>query len=95
MQEIPERLLKDLEDTVVSQRYYLADADFLVGLEGPVEMLAALDVAVAAPVLITVSKAVTVPLGCADRLAGSRAVSREVGANGLLEPLIPVTPTPL
>lgn len=28
-----------LGETVVSRRYYLADADFLVGLEGPVELL--------------------------------------------------------
>jgi CRISPR system Cascade subunit CasD len=35
--------------TVVSQRYYLADADFLVGLEGDTALLAALDAALARP----------------------------------------------
>jgi CRISPR system Cascade subunit CasD len=37
-------------DTVVSERYYLADADFLVGVEGPPAMVAGLDAALAAPV---------------------------------------------
>jgi CRISPR system Cascade subunit CasD len=37
-------------DTVVSERYYLADAAFLVGLEGPADLLAALQAALAAPV---------------------------------------------
>jgi CRISPR system Cascade subunit CasD len=37
-------------DTVVSQRYYLADADFLVGLEGDEGLLRQLDVALGAPV---------------------------------------------
>jgi CRISPR system Cascade subunit CasD len=37
-------------DTVVSQRYYLADADFLVGLDGPLDLLNQLDAALAAPV---------------------------------------------
>src|SRR4051812_37507508 len=36
--------------TVVSQRYYLADADFLVGLEGDEELLRTIDAALAAPV---------------------------------------------
>lgn len=36
--------------TVVSRRYYLADAEFLVGLEGPAELLAGLDAALSAPV---------------------------------------------
>jgi CRISPR system Cascade subunit CasD len=36
--------------TVVSQRYYLADADFLVGLEGDAGLLRELDAALAAPV---------------------------------------------
>lgn len=35
--------------TVVSQRYYLADADFLVGLEGPRPLLEQLDAAVRRP----------------------------------------------
>jgi CRISPR system Cascade subunit CasD len=35
---------------VESDRYYLADADFLVGLEGPPAMLADLNTALAAPV---------------------------------------------
>lgn len=37
------------KDTVVSQRYYLADADFLVGLEGNHELLAQLHEALARP----------------------------------------------
>lgn len=36
--------------TVTSRRYYLADADFLVGLEGEQELLARLDQALAEPV---------------------------------------------
>ena len=36
-------------DAVVSQRYYLADADFLVGLEGDGDLLNALDLALATP----------------------------------------------
>lgn len=36
-------------DTVVSQRYYLADADFLVGLEGEEKLLRRLDDALARP----------------------------------------------
>lgn len=36
--------------TVVSNRYYLADADFLVGLEGEFPLLERLDAALAAPV---------------------------------------------
>ena len=36
-------------DTVVSQRYYLADADFLVGLEGEEKLLRRLDDALAHP----------------------------------------------
>ncbi len=37
-------------DTVQSNRYYLADADFLVGLEGDLGLLRQLDAALAAPV---------------------------------------------
>jgi len=37
-------------DTVVSHRYYLADADFLVGLEGDEALLCRLDAALARPV---------------------------------------------
>lgn len=37
-------------DTVISQRYYLADADFLVGFEGPYEFLAKLHLALDSPV---------------------------------------------
>ncbi len=37
-------------ETVLSHRYYLADADFLVGLEGERELLARLDAALTAPV---------------------------------------------
>jgi CRISPR system Cascade subunit CasD len=37
-------------DTVVSHRYYLADADFLVGLEGDEALLCRLDVALTQPV---------------------------------------------
>jgi CRISPR system Cascade subunit CasD len=37
-------------ETVVSERFYLADADFLVALGGPHDLLAALAAAVAAPV---------------------------------------------
>ena len=36
--------------TAISQRFFLADADFLVGLEGPPALLARLDAALAAPV---------------------------------------------
>lgn len=36
-------------DPVVSRRYYLADADFLVGLEGDAELLETLDLALARP----------------------------------------------
>lgn len=36
--------------TVVSNRYYLADADFLVGLEGDTKLLQQLDSALAAPI---------------------------------------------
>lgn len=36
--------------TVVSERYYLADADFLAALEGPLSLLTNLDQALAAPV---------------------------------------------
>jgi CRISPR system Cascade subunit CasD len=39
-----------VQDTVLSQRYYLADADFLVGLEGPLELLSEFDQALAAAV---------------------------------------------
>lgn len=39
----------DRKYPVVSRRAYLADADFLVGLEGDVELLARLDAALAAP----------------------------------------------
>jgi CRISPR system Cascade subunit CasD len=39
-----------LGGTVVSQRYYLADADFLVGLEGDAGLLREVDAALAAPV---------------------------------------------
>lgn len=35
--------------TVLSQRYYLADADFLVGLEGEADLLAQIDAALARP----------------------------------------------
>lgn len=37
-------------DTVVSRRYFLADASFLIGLEGDAELLRRLDQAFAAPV---------------------------------------------
>jgi len=37
------------KNAVVSRRYYLADAVFLVGLEGPLEILASLDQAVRHP----------------------------------------------
>jgi len=37
-------------DTVVSRRYYLSDADFLVGLEGDEALLRRLDTALACPV---------------------------------------------
>ncbi|MGD0826585.1 MAG: type I-E CRISPR-associated protein Cas5/CasD [Desulfobaccales bacterium] len=37
-------------DTVISRRYYLADADFLVGLEGKEELLKGLDAALSRPV---------------------------------------------
>lgn len=40
----------DRPETVVSHRYYLADADFLVGLEGDKALLAQVDAALAAPV---------------------------------------------
>lgn len=36
--------------SVVSERFFLADADFLVGLEGPGELLARLDLALGEPV---------------------------------------------
>ena len=39
-----------LGGTVVSQRYYLADASFLVGLEGDASLLAEVNAALAAPV---------------------------------------------
>jgi CRISPR system Cascade subunit CasD len=39
-----------LQDCVISSRYYLADADFLVGLEGSLELLGRLDAALANPV---------------------------------------------
>jgi CRISPR system Cascade subunit CasD len=38
------------QDTVVSERFYLADADFLVGLEGNRALLERLDAALRAPV---------------------------------------------
>lgn len=38
------------QDTVISNRYYLQDAAFLVGLEGEDSLLATLDAALAAPV---------------------------------------------
>jgi CRISPR system Cascade subunit CasD len=38
-----------LQETVVSPRFYLADADFLVGLAGPADLLDRLHRAVAAP----------------------------------------------
>jgi CRISPR system Cascade subunit CasD len=38
------------QDTVVSHRYFLADADFLVGLDGPTDLLTSLQHALAAPV---------------------------------------------
>jgi CRISPR system Cascade subunit CasD len=37
-------------DTVISQRYYVADADYLVGLEGDRALLEALDAALQSPV---------------------------------------------
>jgi CRISPR system Cascade subunit CasD len=40
----------DLKECEPSTRYYLADADFLVGLEGPLDLLRQLDVALADPV---------------------------------------------
>lgn len=40
----------ELQDCVPSTRYYLADADFLVGLEGPLGLLRRLDAALADPV---------------------------------------------
>lgn len=40
----------DARNSVISRRAYLADADFLVGLEGRDELLAELDAALAAPV---------------------------------------------
>jgi CRISPR system Cascade subunit CasD len=40
---------KGTQDTVLSERFYLADADFLVGLEGPHALLAGLHEALAAP----------------------------------------------
>jgi CRISPR system Cascade subunit CasD len=40
----------DLKDCEPSTRYYLADADFLVGLHGPVELLQQLDAALENPV---------------------------------------------
>jgi CRISPR system Cascade subunit CasD len=36
-------------DTVLSDRYYMADADYLVGLEGDRSLLEALDAALASP----------------------------------------------
>lgn len=41
---------KGTQDTVLSERFYLADADFLVGLEGEPGFLARLDAAVRRPV---------------------------------------------
>jgi CRISPR system Cascade subunit CasD len=41
---------KGTQDTVLSERYYLADADFLVGLEGNRELLERLDTALRQPV---------------------------------------------
>jgi CRISPR system Cascade subunit CasD len=41
---------KGTQDTVVSERFYLADADFLVGLEGDRALLGRLDAALRAPV---------------------------------------------
>lgn len=38
------------ETGIITQRYYLADASFLVGLEGPFDALAALEAAMAKPV---------------------------------------------
>lgn len=46
---IPGRKSK-LKECETSHRYYLADADFLVGLEGPIELLRMLDAALADPV---------------------------------------------
>lgn len=40
---------KQLKETELSQRYYLADADFLVGLEGPESLIYRLDAALAQP----------------------------------------------
>lgn len=39
-----------IQECVTSHRYYLADADFLVALEGPQEVLARLEAALASPV---------------------------------------------
>jgi CRISPR system Cascade subunit CasD len=39
-----------LKECELSNRYYLADADFLVGLQGPLELLQRLDAAIARPV---------------------------------------------
>jgi CRISPR system Cascade subunit CasD len=41
---------KGIQDTVVSERFYLADADFLVGLEGERAFLERLDAALRLPV---------------------------------------------
>jgi CRISPR system Cascade subunit CasD len=40
---------KGTQDTVLSERFYLADADFLVGLEGAGDFLARLDAALCRP----------------------------------------------
>jgi CRISPR system Cascade subunit CasD len=41
---------KGTQDTVLSDRFYLADADFLVGLEGDLPFLKVLDAALRRPV---------------------------------------------
>lgn len=43
---------KTLQETVLSERFYLADADFLVGLEGDSEFLMKLETAVRSPVWV-------------------------------------------
>ena len=47
---IAKAIKKSKEDTYVTERYYLADAIFLAGMEGPDKFLAELDEAVNAPI---------------------------------------------
>jgi CRISPR system Cascade subunit CasD len=68
---------KGTQDTVVSERFYLADADFLVGLEADRDLLEHLDAALRVPVwtLFLGRKAFVPSLPVSERLSNSELIT--------------------